>query len=314
MVKNRALLGWEAAPLSQRYIPVYTTTITTSYIHPSHNPPAHNKSLEMATTQHNNFHQSASQNMDNQQRSANNGTVYNFYLPAQMPAAPFPVYNNGAQGQHRAPLFQQAGTEDLSLAPGFAHQGFGFGKPQPHLGGTSGVQSRMLHVCACERDLATEGEKRILRTLCNSVRERSGKERDCSAVGSSVVRKCVDLCAAGRQEQAEREFWRRAQKNWSQRAIRGAEKQQKARAKRPLLDQGWLDGVMALEDQLVAGNAGEVEPNVYLNGTPPDNDAGVHMQMQEQAPQTFSPQEMAQLSLMEMGPQTFAGNVDRLGS
>jgi hypothetical protein len=256
----------------------------------------------MAQQQYNYYPtQAASQHMANQEWSANsgnvytyNGNVYHVYPPAQMqvPAAPYPAQHNGPEGHFGAPAPFPQGGLPVSMAPGFAHQGPGFGKPRP---GGSGVQSVMKHVCHCMAELATERERQILHVLCHHLVAHSNSELDCSKVGIKVVRTCVDLFASD-EVAAKKAFWRRAQKTASQRECRAAEKQQRSQ---PQGRDSTLQYAAAptYHQQTIGDNAGhfQADPNAPLNGMPLGHNVGIPIQTQMPQGETpFSAQEIAQ--------------------
>lgn len=226
----------------------------------------------MSQQQINNYQQPATQSLVNQQWSAPH-SVHNHYY-GQGSAAPSSVQNDGLGGP-------QWLVPDAQI-PGYTYMGHGVQQQQPHLGG-SNVQSHMRHVCERTKEFATERERQILHALCNDIIERSQHERDCNSVGPKVTRESVDLFG-NNEEMAKEKFWRRAQKNKSQRQVRAEEKQEKARAKQPDPSQQYSDNTQAYLQQMTGGNTGgfQADPNMGLNGMLPGYDAGGAMQMQVQ--------------------------------
>lgn len=256
----------------------------------------------MSQQQINNYHQPATQSLVNQQWSAPH-SVHNHYY-GQESAAYSSALNSGLGGQ-------QWPVPDV-LVPGFTPMGHGVQQQQPHLGG-SNVQSHMGHVCKHMNEFAAERQRRILHALCNDVIDRSQHTRDCSSVGPKVTRESVDLFDHN-EEKAKEKFWRRAQKNKSQRQVRAEEKQQKAQAKQPDLSQQWPANPPAYLQQMTDGNAGnfQADPNMDLNGMLPDYNAGgtvqmqVQIQMQTGAPQGLPLQDFPPLDLdLQVDPQLY---------
>lgn len=232
----------------------------------------------MSQQQVNNYHQSATQNLLNQQWGGQNVVHQHFYAKGQVPAAPMFAPQNDPERQHARAQFQHLGMEVRPEAPGFAPGVQAF--EMPRSGG-----SYVCQVCNFKQEFATQGEQRALLELCSHVVSKSGGEYGCSEVGPSTTRKCVSTFA-GDEELAKKVFWRQAYKNFNQKKCRKAAKERAAQANLPYPNQQWL-----------------ADPNVYLNSMLADRNAGgpmqmpMEMQMQQQAPQPLLPQELAEGAL-----------------
>jgi len=251
----------------------------------------------MSQQQVNTYHQPTSQTLVNQQWGAPYLVHQHFYGGGQGFAAP-PSVQIGATGGPQWPVPE-------AQIPGFTHMGHGVHHQQPHLGGTN-VQSHTRHVCN-HRQGATEREQEILHILCNDVVQRSQHTLDCNFVGKDVTRDSIALFIHNEKE-AKAKFWRRAQRTASQRKGRADVKQQKALARQPDLTQQWSANTPDYHQQMQTAddNAGGLQANldVYPNGTLPDHNAENHaqMQMQQAAPQTLLPHDVAQSALQMVQP------------
>ena len=200
--------------------------------------------------------QTASQNAGDQHSGDNSGGVINYfnnggsvtyyggYSYMEAPTTAYAVQNGSPVGQTPGPA-----------SPGFTHMGHGV--QQPPFSGTN-VQSHVAHVCGAGKGPFTEQEQQILQALCSFVVKRSNYTRDCINTGAKATRTSIDRFIAGDEKAAKEIFWRRGQKNKSQRKCRAEKKQQKDQAKQFDLSQRYSANtpIHHQQMQLVDDNAG----------------------------------------------------------